>query len=516
MRQFRATILASSVAPILDDAVTSPTQRSRAMRIVDKNPRTMCSRQPHNAGEWGNIAVHGKHAVRHDECPWACALGEYVLEVLHVLVRVNVYRRVSPRRHPDAIDQTRVVERVGENGHSGSVRGGGAGGLGNVRSQGGQNSAVCLIPGTEQHCVVVPGELSQGSFRTGVDGEVSRGQAAASSSGTIVFECLGRGCDHIGMFTEPQIIAGREEHCVGPGHCCVWCGCRRELQRVAPQTLVFPRGERVFGERCEVSWEIGCRSGAECVGFIAVCRAIVLWRPRNSMHNHRSVLEVIDAVSNLVVGSTYKEDAPALWAVRGFDVLNPHVAPRCAHISGRVIGVIRNAQLRAHGGVVLHFRRQRQCLAVIRFRCRRGRHFFGSVGPRRHVILQGRYTNSADIFRIPTLAGIGVKKHCATHPPDTCQNVKRVLRGRNSCVAKNLRDRAVGVVDSLCMARFPGESRNMCDFILINTVDTDNNIIGSPIRVRPGPMLQFGHCPHDVRRRHDAFRARNMPIRVIA
>ena len=83
------------------------------MGVVDVRPCIVPPRQRDEIGERGNVAVHGEHAIRHDQrAPVLRSVhGEQPLEGRRVGVRIDVNRRAA---RPRAVDQRRVIERVGE------------------------------------------------------------------------------------------------------------------------------------------------------------------------------------------------------------------------------------------------------------------------------------------------------------------------------------------------------------------------------------------------------------------
>ena len=99
-------------AAVLDRAAAGGADEAGGVRVVHHHQRVVRARQLDDAVQRGDVAVHGEHAVGGDQPqPRAGGLLQLRLQVVHVGVRVAVAGRLA---QADAVDDRRVVERVGE------------------------------------------------------------------------------------------------------------------------------------------------------------------------------------------------------------------------------------------------------------------------------------------------------------------------------------------------------------------------------------------------------------------
>src|ERR1700674_1900459 len=95
----------------------SPARRtvnSGRMRLIYDNTGTITIRQGEQFGHQSDITVHAEDTLRHDELPAAflCVFSQLRFEYIQVEVRIDDSFGAG---EPNAVDQARMIHRVGEN-----------------------------------------------------------------------------------------------------------------------------------------------------------------------------------------------------------------------------------------------------------------------------------------------------------------------------------------------------------------------------------------------------------------
>ncbi|KOT06761.1 8-amino-7-oxononanoate synthase domain protein [Burkholderia mallei] len=215
-------------------------EHAEAVRVVDDEPRAVCLGERDEARERRDVAVHAEHGVGDDQLRRRVAGAQARVERVGVAVRVDLHVRA---RQPRAVDQRRMIERVGEDRRA-------------AARERGERGEVRHVAGAEvqraRRIGEAAGERGELVFERRVRARVAAEQMRAAAARAVAARAFGERFDEARMRGEPEIVVAREADDCAAVHRHVRAarGVRDAAAPAQPLRVdvgeaLFERGERI-------------------------------------------------------------------------------------------------------------------------------------------------------------------------------------------------------------------------------------------------------------------------------